>query len=95
LRVYDLRPQRVWIDATTAKYYGRMTEEGLFQLGYSKDHRLDLLQLKVNLSVLDPLRLPLTTTVVSGHCNASCNCSDCRQRFTCAWLSILQNHCSK
>jgi transposase len=68
LRVYDLRPQRVRIDATTAKYYGRMTEGGLFQFGHSKDHRADLPQLKVNLSVLDPLGLPLTTTVVRGNC---------------------------
>jgi transposase len=43
-RVYDLRPQRVRIDATTAKYYGRMTEDGLFQFGHSKDHRADLPQ---------------------------------------------------
>jgi transposase len=68
LRVYDLRPQRVRIDATTAKYYGRMTEDGLFQFGHSKDHRADLPQLKVNLSALDPLGLPLTTTVVRGNC---------------------------
>jgi transposase len=68
VRVYDLRPQRVRLDATTAKYYGRMTEEGLFQFGHSKDHRPDLPQFKVNLSVLDPLGLPLTTTVVGGHC---------------------------
>jgi transposase len=67
-RVYDLRPQRVRIDATTAKYYGRMTEDGLFQFGHSKDHRADLPQLKVNLSALDPLGLPLTTTVVRGNC---------------------------
>jgi transposase len=68
LRVYDLRPQRVRVDATTAKYFGRMTEDGLFQFGHSKDHRPDLPQLKVNLSVLDPLGLPVTTTVVSGNC---------------------------
>ncbi len=68
LRVYDLRPQGVRVDATTVKYYGRMTEDGLFQFGHSKDHRPDLPQLKVNLSVLDPLGLPLTTTVVNGNC---------------------------
>jgi len=67
LRVYDLRPERVRLDATTAKYYGRLTAEGLFQFGHSKDHRPDLPQFKVNLSVLDPLGLPLTTTVVSGN----------------------------
>jgi transposase len=68
LRVYDLRPQRVRLDATTAKSYGRVTAEGLLQFGHSKDHRPDLPQLKVNLSVLAPLGLPLTTTVVSGNC---------------------------
>jgi transposase len=68
LRVYDLRSQRVRIDATTAKSYGRITEDGLLQFGHSKEHRPDLPQLKVNLSVLDPLGLPLTTTVVSGNC---------------------------
>ena len=68
LRVYDLCPQRVRVDATTAKYFGRMTEDGLFQFGHSKDQRPDLPQLKVNLSVLDPLGLPVTTTVVAGNC---------------------------
>lgn len=68
VRVYDLRPQRVRVDATTAKYFGRMTEDGLFQFGHSKAHRPDLPQVKVNLSVLDPLGLPVTTTVVSGNC---------------------------
>lgn len=68
VRVYALRPERVRIDATTAKFYGQTTAEGLFQFGHSKDHRPDLPQLKVNLSLLDPLGLPLTTTVVSGNC---------------------------
>jgi transposase len=67
LRVYDLQPQRVRIDSTTAKSYGAVTPEGLLQLGHSKDHRPDLPQVKINLSVLDPLGLPLTTTVVSGE----------------------------
>ena len=44
-----------------------MTPEGLFQLGHSKDHRPDLPQVKIALSVLDPLGLPLTTMVVAGQ----------------------------
>ena len=44
-----------------------MSEEGLFQFGHSKDRRPDLPQVKINLSVLDPLGLPLSTTVVSGE----------------------------
>lgn len=67
LRVYDLQPQRVRIDSTTAKGYRSLTPEGLFQLGHSKDSRPDLAQVKINLSVLDPLGLRLTTTVVSGE----------------------------
>jgi transposase len=67
LRIYDRQPQRVRIDSTTAQSYGAVTPEGLLQLGHSKDHRPDLPQVKINLSVLDPWGLPLTTTVVAGE----------------------------
>jgi hypothetical protein len=30
VRVYDLRPERVRLDATTVKYYGRVTPEACF-----------------------------------------------------------------
>jgi transposase len=67
LRVYDLKARRVRIDSTTAKSYVGVTEGGLFQFGHSKEHRPDLPQLKINQSTLDPLGLPLSTTVVSGE----------------------------
>lgn len=68
LRVYDLSDdQPVRIDSTTAKGYVSVDEDGLFQFGHSKDRRPDLPQVKINLSTLDPLGLPLTTTVVSGE----------------------------
>ncbi len=67
LRVYDLKPQCARVDSTTAKGYVQVSEEGLLQFGHSKDGRPDLPQVKINLSVLDPLGLPLTTTVVSGE----------------------------
>ncbi len=67
MRVYNLKPQRVRVDSTTASGYWTVTEEGLFQWGYSKDHRPDLPQLKVMLSALDPLGLPVATQVVSGE----------------------------
>src|SRR6267142_172937 len=67
LRVYALVPERVRIDSTTAKGYVEVSPEGLFQFGHSKDHRPDLPQIKINLSVLDPLGVPLTTTVVAGQ----------------------------
>jgi transposase len=66
IRVYQLEPQRVRLDSTTASGYWTVSEDGLFQFGYSKDHRPDLPQLKVMLSALDPLGLPLTTQVVAG-----------------------------
>ena len=70
LRVYDLGQSEspIRIDSTSAKTYAQVDPEGLFQLGHSKDHRPDLPQVKINLSALDPLGLPLTTTVVSGQC---------------------------
>lgn len=68
LRVYDLKATRVRIDSTTAKSYVGVSDDGLFQFGHSKEHRPDLPQLKINQSVLDPLGIPLSTTVVSGEC---------------------------
>src|SRR2546429_6308433 len=67
IRVYQLNPQRVRLDSTTASGYWTVSEEGLFQLGYSKDRRPDLPQLKVMLSALDPLGLPVATQVVAGE----------------------------
>jgi hypothetical protein len=67
LRVYDLQPERVRLDSTTASGYWRVTEDGLFQCGHSKDHRPDLPQVKVMLSVLDPLGLPVATDSVPGQ----------------------------
>lgn len=65
IRTYDLKTERVRIDTTTASAY--VTAEGLFQFGHSKDHRPDLPQLKISMSVLDPMGLPLTTTIVAGQ----------------------------
>jgi transposase len=66
-RVYDLKPRRVRVDSTTTSGYWTVTEDGLFQFGYSKDHRPDLPQLKVMLSALDPMGMPVATQVVSGE----------------------------
>ena len=67
LRVYDLPPERVRLDSTTASGYWRVTEDGLFQFGHSQDHRPDLPQVKVMLAALDPLGLPAATDVVPGQ----------------------------
>jgi transposase len=67
IRVYDLKPRRVRVDSTTASGHWTVTEDGLFQFGHSKDHRPDLPQLKVMLSALDPMGMPVATQVVSGE----------------------------
>src|SRR6266566_4122722 len=46
IRVYQLQPLRVRVDRTTTSGYWSVSEEGLFQLGYRKDHRPDLPQRK-------------------------------------------------
>src|SRR2546429_1245700 len=65
IRVYDLQKRMARVDSTTVAAF--VTPEGMFQLGHSKDHRSDLPQVKIAMSVLDPLGLPLTTTVVAGN----------------------------
>jgi transposase len=67
LRVYDVQALCVRIDTTTASSYADVNEQGLLQLGHSKDHRPDLPQLKVVLASLDPLGTPLATEVLSGE----------------------------
>jgi transposase len=67
IRVYDLSTARVHVDSTTANAYARVSEEGLFQFGHSKDHRPDLPQVKIMQAVLDPLAMPLATDIVSGE----------------------------
>jgi hypothetical protein len=65
IRTYDLKTECVRLDTTTASAH--VTPEGLFQFGHSKDHRPDLPQLKISMSALDPIGLPLSTTVVAGE----------------------------
>jgi transposase len=60
LRVYELTPERVRLDATTVSGYPR----GVVY-GHSKDDP-SLAQVKVMMG-LDPLGLPLVTEVVAGN----------------------------
>jgi transposase len=68
LRVYDLPGRMGHVDTTTAAAY--VTPEGLCQLGPSKDHRPDLPQVKIAMSVLAPLGWPLTTVVAGQTADA-------------------------
>jgi transposase len=67
IRAYSLPTEIVRLDATTASSHTEPSENSLFQLGHSKDHRPDLAQVKIMLASLDPLGLPLATQVV--ECN--------------------------
>jgi len=67
IRVYNLKPQRVRVDSTTASGYWMVTNNGLFQYGHSKVHSPDLPQFKVMITALDPLGMPLASQVVSGE----------------------------
>jgi transposase len=66
-RVYDLQPERVRLDSTTASGYWAVTEDGLFPFGPSQDHRPDLPQVQVMLAARDLLGLPVATDVLPGQ----------------------------
>jgi transposase len=66
IRIYELTPARVRLDATTLSGYHEGTDSGLFQFGNSKDNPA-LRQVKLMMGTLDPLGLPLATLVVSGE----------------------------
>jgi transposase len=65
LRVYELQPERVRLDATTISGYHAGGEDSLFQYGHSKDDPT-LKQVKAMVAALDPLGMPLVSQVVEG-----------------------------
>jgi transposase len=67
VRVYDLQVSCVRLDTTTSSGYRPVEAEGLFQFGHSKDYRPDLPQVKISQAALDPLGMPVSTTIVSGN----------------------------
>ena len=66
LRVYELKPERVRLDATTVSGYHASGEDTLFQYGHSKEDP-SLAQVKVMVAALDPLGLLMVTQVVAGN----------------------------
>jgi len=66
IRVYELMPQRIRLDATTVSGYHTGTASELLQFGHSKDDP-GLRQVKVMMATLDPLGMPLATEVVAGN----------------------------
>lgn len=67
LQVYEVPTERVHLDSTSAAVYHSPDGKALIEYGYSKDHRPDLAQLKVMMSSLSPMGMPLATLVVPGN----------------------------
>lgn len=57
--------QAIRLDAFVVQSF--RSEGDLFKLGYSKQHRSDLPQIKAMVATLDPLAMPLAIEVVSGE----------------------------
>lgn len=66
IRVYDLPQETVRVDATTVSGYREGGEGSLWQFGHSKDNP-NLRQIKIMMSVLDPLGFPTALQVVPGQ----------------------------
>lgn len=65
--VYELPGECIRHDSTASCGYHTSSEDGIMQLGHSKDHRPDLPQLKVMAAVTQPLAFALSTDVVPGN----------------------------
>jgi transposase len=66
--VYTLPPlERVHLDATTTCGYHAIDDDGLMQLGHSKDHRPDLPQIKLMAAAAEPAGLFLAGDVHAGN----------------------------
>jgi transposase len=65
--VYALPVERVRLDATTSYGYHAIVDDGLLQLGHSKDHRPDLPQFKLMAAAAEPTGLFLAGDVHPGN----------------------------
>jgi len=66
LRVYDLRPSRLRLDATVGTVGHNPSEHTLFKVGKAKNGLYET-QFKLMLASLDPLGLPLVVDIVAGN----------------------------
>lgn len=64
---YELRCGQVRLDSTTSYGYHAVGEDGLMQLGHSKDHRPDKPQLKLMAAVAEPAGQMLASKVYPGN----------------------------
>ena len=66
IRVYDLNPERVRLDATTASVNHNSNNSNLFKEGRTKSGNYDT-QFKTMMATLDPLGLTIAVDVVAGN----------------------------
>src|SRR5258708_12387370 len=66
IRVYALQQETVRVDARTVSGYREGGEGSLWQFGHSKDNP-NLRQIKMMMSVLDPLGFPTALQLVPGQ----------------------------
>jgi transposase len=64
---YELVASGVRLDSTTVSGYHTRHEDGLMQLGHSKDHRPDLAQVKLMAAAAEPTGQWIACDVVSGE----------------------------
>ncbi len=67
LKLYKISVKSVELDATIAQQYRSVIEDGLLQMGHSKQHRRDLPQFKSMLSNASEHNIPLLINTVSGN----------------------------
>src|SRR4051812_16685017 len=65
--IYALPVERVRLAATTSCGFHTVTDDGLMQLGHSKDHRPDLAQLKLMAAVAEPTGFFLASDLHPGN----------------------------
>lgn len=66
--VYELGLTGIRLDSTTSYGYHQVTDEGVMQLGHSKDHRPDLPQLKLMAAAAEPSGHLIACDVHPGQC---------------------------
>lgn len=67
LKLYNISVKSVELDATIAQQYRSVIEDGLLQMGHSKQHRRDLPQFKSMLSNASEHNIPLLINTVNGN----------------------------
>jgi len=66
--VYEVEVNGIRLDSTTSSGYHHVNEEGVMQLGHSKDHRPDLPQLKLMAAAAEPSGHLLACDLQPGQC---------------------------